>query len=417
MQDKSDYSKKSGWSLLNIAFAIFLFFAFIYPMPTCSQFGFISPIIVGLLFIILCLNFFMSEVTLYWNRFTKDIFVVFLLLLFSETLCLLFFDPIQQLPYLLARVALLIIFLSGLSFLPCSTNLDRLLKIYCSSIIILSILTVCQGLSFVELGSRIRPARIFFGVEMPFMKASGVDMSYGEFGIMTVPAFLFFFLQFFPKSGIKPQKGRLLAIMVIALALFVSQSRSIWLGLILSISTIIFMLTKRKRHKLLLIGITIVIVLGLVLNHIHAVILEGFIGEGRYKLNVLNRLASFSLVWESFLANPLVGVGHGNLTYVVKGRDMVIHNQILDQLASTGLIGTIPLVLLYIIFLKSAIRIYLQTNDDKLRGFSIWIFATMVYTLTGLMFYRGLYSEHLPWYFAVLGMLFGIQYGYKKVKL
>jgi O-antigen ligase len=417
MSSLSGYSEKSKWSLLNIAFALFLFFAFTYPMPTRSQFGFISPLIVGMLFIFLCLNFFMSEVTLYWNRFTKDIFVVFLFLLLSEILCLLFFQPLQQLPYLLARVALLIIFLSGLSFSPSLSNLDRLMRIYCFSIIILSLLTVLQGLSLIELGSRIRPARTFFEVEMPFMKASGIDMSYGEFGIMTVPAFLFFFLQLFSKSGIRPQKGRFLAILIIAWALFISQSRSIWLGLILSVSTIIFMLSKNKKRKLLIIGIIIAVVSVLILTHSHTSLLEGFIGEGRYELNVLNRLASFSLAWESFIANPLVGIGHGNLTYVVRGRDMVIHNQILDQLSSTGILGTIPLVLLYIIFLKSAIRIYRQTKDDQVRGFSIWVFSTMVYTLTGLMFYRGLYSEHLPWFFAVLGMLFSIQYGYKKVKL
>jgi hypothetical protein len=41
----------------------------------------------------------------------------------------------------------------------------------------------------------------------------------------------------------------------------------------------------------------------------------------------------------------------------------------------------------------------------------------MVHALTELMLYRGFYSEHIPWYFAVLGILYSIQYGYKEVIL
>jgi len=43
-------------------------------------------------------------------------------------------------------------------------------------------------------------------------------MSDGEFGLMSVPAFLFLLMQLLPSNGIKPQKGRIFMILIFGLA-------------------------------------------------------------------------------------------------------------------------------------------------------------------------------------------------------
>ena len=72
---------------------------------------------------------------------------------------------------------------------------------------------------------------------------------------------------------------------------------------------------------------------------------------------------------------------------------------------------------LYIIFFRTALRLYRDARSKEIRSLSIWITASMVHVFTELMLYRGFYSEYLPWYFAVLGILFSMQYGYKEVIL
>jgi hypothetical protein len=409
-------AEKESWNLLNISFAVFIFFAVAYPMPIRSNLGYISPLIVLLLGLFLILNLVRFQTVFYWNTYVFNILMVFLLLVISDHLCALFFSPIQQLLYLAARLATIVIILAGLSFFPSLLNLRRIIKIYLWSITILSLLTIAEGASFIKFGTRIGPPRTYFGMKIPFNKASGFDMSDGEFGIMVAPAFLYLLIQFFSKSGLKPLMGRIFMTITIGLALLVSQSRSAWLGLVLSIMAVIFMLPKKKTRKLLLFCAAVLGIV-LLLTNIFSFILKGFTGEGPYKKNVFSRLNAYLLGWDYFKRNPLIGVGHGNATFMVFGRNIVIHNQIIDQLASAGILGIIPLLALYIIFFRTALRLYRDAKDNKIRVLTIWITASMVHALTELMLYRGFYSEHLPWYFAVLGILYSIQYGYKEVIL
>ena len=411
-----NFTEKKGWNLLNISFAVFIFFAVAYPMPTRSNLGYISPLIVGLLGCFLFLNLAKRQTILYWNKYVFKILLVFLLLIVSDHLCALFFNPVQQLLYLGARVATIVIFLAALSFFPSLLNLRRIIKIYLWSITILSLLTIAEGVSFIKFGTRISPPRTYFGVTIPFNKASGFDMSDGEFGIMVAPAFLYLLIQFFSKSGLKPLMGRIFMTITIGLALFVSQSRSAWLGLVLSIVAVIFMLPKKKTRKLLLFC-TVVLGIVLLLANVFSFILKGFTGEGTYKKNVFVRLNAYLLGWDYFKRNPLVGVGHGNAIFMVFGRSIVIHGQLVDQLASAGILGIIPLLALYIIFFRTALRLYRDARSKEIRGLTIWITASMVHVFTELMLYRGFYSEHLPWYFALLGILYSMQYGYKEVIL
>jgi O-antigen ligase len=222
-------------------------------------------------------------------------------------------------------------------------------------------------------------------------------------------------LQFFPNSGIKPIRFGIFATLLFGLALLISQSRSTFLGLGMSLLFLMIMLLKRKRDKVILVSLLILI---LSISFFSSNFLNDLLGEGVYRANVFNRLKSFGIALQYFLNNPLIGVGHGNATYIVRNTVMVIHNQFLDQFASTGILGGIPLLILYGIFFKSAIKIYRDCQaNTEIRGFAIWIIATMIHSFIELMFYRGFYSEHLAWYFSILGILYSARYKYRKITL
>jgi len=399
---------------VNIFFTAFIFFAPAYPMPTLSALGFLSPGLVAFLAILMVFVLLTFQASLYWNKFASRILLVLLVLLFSDLLCVFVFQDPQQLLYVGGRLSTILIFLVGLSFKPDRAKLKTMLAVYCWSITILSLLTIIEGTGLATVGGNVHVSRTFFGINMPFLKATGLNMSDGEFGIMVVPAFLFCLLQFIPGSDANRIRGAGFMLPLMAMAILISQSRSTWLGITLAFLVLIIMLPKGKH------GFPIILLMGLgsllfVLSNIQVMIFEGLAGEGIFRANIFNRLFSYSLAFEYLSGAPLFGVGHGNATHIVFGKEMVIHNQILDQLASAGLIGGIPLIALYVIFFWTALRLYRETPLGAGRHYIIWLTASMVHVMTELMLYRGFYSEHLPWFFALLALLYSFRHGYKRV--
>ena len=409
-------SEKLDWNALNTVFAGFLFFAVAYPMPSQSSYGFISPLLAGFLIPFMLVNALTGRTIFYWNRYVNYMLLAFYFLILSDVACIFLFKPGQQALYLGARLVTLIIFLAGLSFTPDLRNLYRIVSIYSWSVFLLSGLTVAEGLGLYKLGAETSEARTLFGVKLPFNKAVGLDMSDGEFGLMVGPAFLFALLQFHPKCGLKRSRYRHLMLAATGLALFISQSRSTYLGLLVAMGVAILLLPKGRYRRLLIFGTVGGGLIGLVLN-IHGMILEGMMGTGALQENVFNRFIGILLAWKYFLGSPIVGIGHGNALQNLQGVELVIHNQIMDQLASAGLTGIFPIIALYGVFFWVAFKLFRRARTPELAGWAVWMLAAMSDVFVELMLYRGFYSEHLPWYFAMLGLLFGVQYGYKTVKL
>ena len=167
-------------------------------------------------------------------------------------------------------------------------------------------------------------------------------------------------------------------ILIIGIALLISQSRSMWLGLILSVGTSIFMLAKSKHRKILFISASVLLIILLITN-VYSYILKGLMGEGAYKRNISNRLNSYFTGLNYFMTSPVIGVGHGNAVYAIpdRNRTILIHNQIIDQLASTGILGVIPLIALYIIFFRTSLKLYHEAKEPIHRGLAIWMTASM----------------------------------------
>lgn len=216
-----DTYRTFGWNALNICFVAFIFFAPFYPMPTLSALGFVSPALTAILLSLVVFNLLTFQPALYVNRYVKKMLVVYVLLLLSDVLCLLFFKPSQQLSYLAGRMVMVVIFLAGLSFKPNIRSIQKFVWIYCLSISFLSVLTILEGVGLIHLGTNVHVPRTFFGVTIPFLKATGVDMSDGEFGIMTAPAFFYCAIHALRLGGAVRIRGTMLMTVLIGIALLI----------------------------------------------------------------------------------------------------------------------------------------------------------------------------------------------------
>jgi O-antigen ligase len=408
-------SEKPEWSALNIVFAGFLFFAVAYPMPSQSAYGFISPMLAGFLIPFMLVNALTGRTIFYTNRYVNYMLIALYFLLLSDIACVFLFKPGQQALYVGARLVMMIIFLAGLSFKPDLRNLYRIVAVYSFSIFLLSLLTIAEGMGLYHMGNESGP-RTLMGFTLPFSKAVGFDMSDGEFGLMVGPAFLFALLQFHPKCGLKRTRFRHLMLATSGLALIISQSRSTYLGLVVAIGVAILLLPKGKYRRLLIFFTVVGGLLGLVFN-LHMMIIEGMTGAGRLQENVVSRFVGYVLAWKYFLSSPIIGIGHGNALVPEEGLEMVVHNQLLDQLASAGLSGILPAVAQYATFFWIAFKMFLKAPNPELTAWAVWMLAAMSDVFVELMLYRGFYTEHVPWYFAMLGLIYSVQYGYKTVKL
>jgi|GEM_PF-3263139 len=399
--------KHFSLSLPSTLFGIFIFLAPTFPMPNNSEYGLISPSVFIISFILILSRYLVATKRLFWNDFLKTISAAYMLLLLSDFLCIVFFDTKQILFFFARSISYFIIIISAFCT-PNIESVERLLKYYLWGIIILSIITIFQGFGFISslsIFGTIKPPRIFGGISMPFYKAVGFNMSDGEFGLMVAPAFLYYIMHLLPSSPYKTNLGIWVKLNIIALALLVSQSRSTWLGLCVALAYIVFIIS---NYRYILITLSVILIcIGFIFN-IPFEIMHALMGEGVIEQNVYSRLDGFIIAINSFIDHPFFGVGHANSFVHILGKDIYIHNQILDQLASGGIFSVFPLLFLYFYFMKTASSIHNKTSIKLLSWHALWLKVSMIHIFIELTLYPGFFSEHLSFYFLLLGILYGI---------
>ena len=88
-----------------------------------------------------------------------------------------------------------------------------------------------------------------------------------------------------------------------------------------------------------------------------------------------------------------------------ENREYIIHNFFLDQLGAAGLVGFIPLVLMFFFFFKKAFqlrRIGMSLQNKWIAIMSVWLIVSTVHIVIELNLYRGFYNEYIYFYFALL---------------
>lgn len=287
----------------------------------------------------------------------------------------------------------------------------RLLQAAFLSAVVLSILTIVhvflypQGLPF---GDKYRGQRAIFGVTIPFQRTLGLDITYGAFGMYTMMATPYYIY----KNLKKPSLIEGLGILLVLLAVLISQSRSTWVAAGVAIFIVItgygvynkFRIEKNNTYmKIVSYGI---LVAGLILILLSPGIIKEIISVRSDTF--FSRIEQYQSGIEIVLSEPLIGVGFGTLEELYQSGSAVIHSSFVNLAAQTGLIGLALVIYLWLIVIlvlmkemfysqlentlaigifASLAAIFIETNLQPGFTKAPWIvlaLALSVYTATGI---------------------------------
>jgi O-antigen ligase len=379
----------------------FIFFAPAYPMPTASKFGFISPFLAGVLFLILLIRLKLGMSKIYLSSLAIIISFFYLALIFFNLIS--FFlhrNKSCQLSYFICSCICFALFLCFLSLEPNKKNIENLLKVYTFSIFLLCVLTIIEGLGIIQpsfLTTLAKP-RPFFGVRMPFKKAVGFNMSDGEWGIMVAPVLLIsvFKIRYknkFPLSVKQP----VILLLTTLWGYLVCQSRSGFLALTVAFFLFTFFSFEEKRvlkQLLIVVSMILMIIAGPAQK-----IIKGMKGSGVYASNVEHRGDSIQIAWYFFKKSPFFGVGHGNNVIIIKDEVVPIHSFFLDQLSAIGIVGFLAGIMLFIFPFYRGLKEYFEGGELKL--VFLWYACSIMTTVVELSLYKGTYTEYVPFLLAL----------------
>lgn len=196
---------------------------------------------------------------------------------------------------------------------------------------------------------------------------------------------LFFILGFF----INLQKHKLLislSTLFCGLAVFLSMTRGVWIGLFLSLG--IFLYIYRKKLALIFLGATSTVFLLLfgLWPRFQERVLFAFNYSNNYDSE---RLWLWQANWKIFTNNPLFGIGFGQYKYrlreyydllgaPVKQFESHAHNQYLHFLAGTGSLGLMCFLFFIGFNLYWSWRLVQMTKNTNLSGYSFGLLAAQV---------------------------------------
>jgi len=85
--------------------------------------------------------------------------------------------------------------------------------------------------------------------------------------------------------------------------------------------------------------------------------------DSTYENYVDERLVYVARSWETFLKNPIIGVGFksGNIYSELRNNGLGMHSAICDLLAQHGILGAIPVIMIFVKALKKECRVYYNT--------------------------------------------------------
>lgn len=227
-----------------------------------------------------------------------------------------------------------------------------------------------------------------------------------------------------------PSKKEILFILILILGLLISQKRAHLLILFLSL---IIVNVQFSSHFLIRVGKILRNLLLIIIIVIPTVLLIGLTDFGQILFaRSIETIKDFSMgeditsnriflwlhAWETFLQNPILGIGWGNFKETVIGTvtvhtEMEAHNIYLQLLSETGIVGTVsilaPFFITYLYTIKTTRRI--SRNNDMYS--SKWKFSVLysffiqtfflLYGITGNPLYD--YS-FLIMYFLSFGMIY-----------
>jgi len=395
---------------------VFMFFTMVLfltphiPMPT-SALGPIGPIaylglFIAFLFFIKNKSFLQPK-----NNYFKYFIFLSGILLLSDILLFILYDK-SGYKTIMVRVVNIAIFILTIAYMVDQDDKKQYFRIspffnrvYIYSVLFLSLVLYGQAFGFIRFGEVFR-SRTYFGIQLPFLKPVGLfQLSDGKLGIIIAPLIFYYLINRFKEFRFNKVKYTTLLIALLIFILFVMQSRSGYLALVIALFFLVVLFNTRKSKLLLKSGIIFASILFFFTN-IFQFIWAGLAGEGIFAQNVESRGNTMSFGFEKFLTSPLYGVGRSNLTHLnnpLKGGTGVgIHNLFFEHLGGGGLLAFIPLTASFLLYFYYCFKLFFLAKKQGVKdqiGFSLWLIVSMIYIIVELNFYRGLYNEYVYFFF------------------
>lgn len=338
------------------------------------------------------------------NYFFLITLSIFIWLILSHAINFVRFEySIGELRLFFGRLSFIVIVMITYFTIRTVGDFQKILRVLSYSVLLLSGLIVLFSIFHIDpFHVMTRHPRIYWDISMPFQKTSAIPVSYGEVGIIAMSAIPAIMYSARRHIGVFSPSASMAALVLILLAIFVSQSRNAWVSVLACMSSVLLLQREKpsgqlvKVALLLFVGATGAVSLFLFGDFIENLII-GFISTDIYQANVLNRLYSYEMGVQLFLNNMTMGIGSANVAKNIglfKGEENVLHNAFIDQLAGTGLFGFIPFVLLFTIAFYQLARIS-QSKNQGIAVYGRMLMCSLIGTVCALQFYRGFLPETL----------------------
>jgi O-antigen ligase len=241
-------------------------------------------------------------------------------------------------------------------------------------------------------------------------RSMGVFLQPSATGMAMVSAFL---LSLYSLSKMKGAMARILSWFLTGItpvAIFFSYTRSVYLGFALSMLTLVIFSRKLRIYALVII---VAIGLGVMGNWENVTTEDRAAGGVATKATALGRLTLLQASWLMFIDRPLFGVGFQNFKkhsdhYVRQVRTTLLgyreasvgkgasqHNHLLNVLTETGLMGAVPLILVWIFVLTALIRARTVPTGLYDSDFVVVVMAIFAEYLTAAQFMEPRHFEFM----------------------
>ncbi len=340
--------------------------------------------------------------TLSTVRLNPLIFSLYVLVCVAEGFLMLYHGSRLGVAYVAGRVGFFLVFVSAVAICEDERIVQDILRgmTYAAALIGLLSLVHASGFLPVPFGQRTKPPRTFGPFRMPFPRTLGHPMSHNKFGILASVSLATVTQTGLGGKGIiEPiwASGVLLALTV--LGVLITQTRGPYLTVLVAIGLSAYLLLLRKRQRpwyssprgswgaaVLYLGLLILA------NVLFPVLAPDFlldVGGPRDVYSALGRVDANVVAWRLFTESPFLGIGHGNFDQYHNG-ETGIHNHLLEQLASTGLVGGAPYVLFHVLVLVSALR-QLGHHQGLSQAVSRVLCVSVLATLFAYQFFPGFF--------------------------
>jgi O-antigen ligase len=363
-------------------------------------------IFIILSFLLLFIDYLIfDEVREYINTrlFSKEASHLILLLIFlfmSDVINVLRFGSPGFLADRMGSILLLVLFACGVST---GNHLRKILFCWMIASAYLALQNILSNLGITPAveGSRFHAPRIMYGFRMPFHYAVGLPGDFGWHGMMLITGFI---------SACYTCKAHKWAGILCALLCFGSivmmQSRSTYLGFLVSVTMLVFFLVDKSRRKgVIFIALSPLLIFVAVwyreIFHFFQYAWRGFVDVGAR--NVGSRLLQFQRAIDIGMSHPLTGTGH-NSFMTVTNLPYTIHNSFLYQLSSLGVVSFVLYCSAFVAAFFVSFRNMMPRRREKAPDVNPFLFCALAGVTVELNCFLAI-SGSIPWlliYFILL---------------